>query len=134
MPGYSKRSLVEKLGVKEGDKVLLINPPEKYKSEFSILAGKIDFVEQTSNPVNFIQFFTKSKEELVQEFPKLKSILGKNGMFWVSWPKGSAKIATEVNENMVRLIGLDAGLVDVKVAAIDEIWSGLKFVFRLVDR
>lgn len=84
--------------------------------------------------LDFIQFFTKESAELEKQFRALKKSLSPDGMLWVSWPKGAAKVKTDLNENIVREIGLDHQLVDVKVCAIDEIWSGLKFVFRVKDR
>ena len=71
---------------------------------------------------------------LKSAFPKLKSSLAQDGLLWISWPKGASKIKTDLNENVVREIGLGAGLVDVKVCAVDDVWSGLKFVYRLKDR
>lgn len=81
-----------------------------------------------------IHFFTKNREELQRDFRELMNKLIANGALWISWPKRSSGIATDVNETIVREIGLDAGLVDVKVIAVDEVWSGLKFVYRLKDR
>jgi hypothetical protein len=78
--------------------------------------------------------FTKSRAELTKEFSRMAKALSSAGMLWVSWPKKSSGIATDVDENIVREIGLDAGLVDVKVCAVTEVWSGLKFVRRLKDR
>ncbi len=83
--------------------------------------------------MEFIQFFTKSKRELENMFPRLKVKLAQKGMLWISWPEGSSKVESDLNENLVIEIGLKNGLVDVKVAAIDETWSGLKFVYRLKD-
>ena len=71
---------------------------------------------------------------LEAEFPKLKAALTSDGMLWISWPKKSSKVATDLKEDIIREIGLTNGLVDVKVAAVDEVWSGLKFVYRLKDR
>jgi len=78
--------------------------------------------------------FTKSKVQLIKEFSRVENRLAPAGMLWVSWPKKSSGIASELDDNVVRLIGLDAGLVDVKVCAVTEIWSGLKFVRRVKDR
>jgi hypothetical protein len=78
--------------------------------------------------------FTKSRGELAREFSRLAKLLAPAGMLWVSWPKKSSGVASDVDENLVRRIGLDAGLVDVKVCAVTEVWSGLKFVRRVKDR
>jgi hypothetical protein len=85
-------------------------------------------------PLDFIQFFSSRRSHLDEQFPKLKASLSPSGMLWVSWPKGSSGVPTDLTENVVRDIGLTNGLVDVKVCAVDETWSGLKFVFRLKDR
>jgi hypothetical protein len=135
--GYSKRLLVEKLGIKAGQAVLLLNVPENY---FETLGP----LPQNSTPgslkpprggaLDFIQFFTTQRAELEKHFPDLKKSLAPNGALWISWPKGSSKVSTDLNENIVREIGLKNHLVDVKVCAVDEVWSGLKFVYRRQDR
>jgi hypothetical protein len=76
----------------------------------------------------------KEKSALEGSFPKLKQALAPDGALWISWPKGASKVPTDVNENVARGIGLRHGLVDVKVCAVDDVWSGLKFVYRLKDR
>lgn len=134
MAGSSKRSLIEKLGIKPNTKVLLINSPKTYNQELTSIRKEITLTEQANAAIDFAHFFTKSKEELVKEFPKLAKNLAKNGQLWISWPKGTSKIPTDLNENIIREIGLENGLVDVKVIAVDEIWSGLKFIYRLKDR
>jgi hypothetical protein len=85
-------------------------------------------------PLDFAMVFTKSKSALTKEFKRISKLLAPAGMFWVSWPKKSSGVATDLDENIVREIGLAAGLVDVKVCAVTEVWSGLKFVRRLKDR
>lgn len=132
MAGYSKKTLAEKLGIKNTDNAVILNAPSGYT--------KILNLPQSTQLLNiltksaFIQYFTKSKEELEALFPKLKSNLTQNGILWISWPKGNSKVKTDLNETQVQKIGLINGLVDVKVVAIDEVWSGLKFVYRLKDR
>ncbi len=150
--GYSKRSLVKKLGIKEGFTVILINQPVNYmalleplpencKIHYSSSKGEsphrevLDFARTIKkSKVDFIQFFTTDKKEFQKSFPKLKQSLVPNGSLWISWPKTGSKIPTNLNENVIRDIGLENGLVDVKVIAVDEIWSGLKFIYRLKDR
>lgn len=82
----------------------------------------------------FIHYFAHSRELLQHDFPTLKKALVKDGMLWISWPKKTSKIASDLDENIIREIGLNNGLVDVKVCAVDDDWSGLKFVYRLKDR
>lgn len=132
--GYSKKSLVEKLGIKDGATVSIINSPDNYKKTLGLLPSRVKKSSKLQTNSDFIQFFTRSKEELKSKFPILKKSLTKNGILWISWPKGVSRIVTDLNENIVREIGLENGLVDIKVCAVDEIWSGLKFVFRIKDR
>lgn len=132
--GYSHKSLVEKLGIKPGFTLAIFDPPAEYLNLLDDLPEEIGFAQSTDDPIDFIHFFTTDQLQLEKEFPKLKSILKPTGLLWISWPKGTSKITTDLNENSIRQIGLDNALVDVKVIAIDDNWSGLKFVYRLKDR
>ncbi len=133
--GYSGTPLIKKLGIKPGAKLLLQYEPDNYLDLLGELPPDLD-VESTKSAkgFDFIHLFVKDAGILVNEFPELKNKLAKDGMFWVSWPKKSAKIPTDVDGNIVRAIGLENGLVDTKVCAVDEIWSGLKFMYRRKDR
>ena len=132
--GYSKTPLVKKLGIKLGFKIHFANPPDNLQSLLGELPEKTTTIVELNGPVDYIHLFTKSKDELQTQFPILKAALAQNGLLWISWPKKASKVMTDLNENIVRDIGLQNGLVDVKVCAVDEIWSGLKFVYRLKDR
>ena len=133
--GYSGTPLVKKLGIKPGFSMLLKYSPENYFDLLEELPADVTVVETEDNlPVDFIHFFVKDAGVLIKEFPNLKTRLRKNGSIWVSWPKKAAKVDTDVDGNMVREVGLSNGLVDVKVCAVDEIWSGLKFVYRVKER
>lgn len=134
MAGYSKRSLVEKLGIKGGHKIYFANAPKNYRETLGSLPENSTLQKSLDGSCDFIQFFTTEKSVLETDFPKLKRHLAAGGSLWVSWPKGAARVKTDLNENIVREVGLKNGLVDVKVCAVDELWSGLKFVFRLKDR
>lgn len=103
-------------------------------SLFTSLPDKTKLTHSLAGEHDMIHFFTKEKDELVKMFPKLKGAIKKNGMVWISWPKGTSKIATDLNENIIRDIGIKNSMVDVKVIAVDENWSGLKFVYKLKDR
>ena len=130
--GYSKTPLAKKLGIKEGHKVCFINQPDNYLSLFEQLP---EIEEGKPNEeVNFIHYFSKSAAELKETLPGLKKRLKKDGTLWISWPKKAAKVQTDLDGNVVRQLGLEAGLVDVKVCAVDETWSGLKFMYRKEDR
>lgn len=133
MAGYTKRSLIEKLGIKEGWKIEILGAPAHYDSTLGKLPEKV-VVGGLRSPLEFIQFFSTRRAELERRFPALKRALAPHGMLWVSWPKGSSKVPTDLNENIVREIALKYGLVDVKVCAVDGTWSALKLVRRLKDR
>lgn len=134
MVGYSKRSLAEKLGIKAGLSLFLFNPPEEYLTLIAPLPEKVTIEKKLRPAAGFIHYFTREKKALEKDFPKLAGALADKGALWISWPKGASKVATDLNENVVRQIGLANALVDVKVCAVDETWSGLKFVRRLKDR
>lgn len=134
MAGYSGTPLVKKLGIKPDFEVAFINAPKNFINQLDLPAGvKVKSVSRNQN-LDFILLFVKSRTMLSVSFLQCASKLQTNGMLWVSWPKQSSGVPTDLNENIVRDIGLTAGLVDVKVCAVDEIWSGLKFVYRLKDR
>ncbi len=134
MPGYSGTPLPKKLGIKPGFRVWLIEAPPEVRAELkAALAGCVE-VGTSKTAIDFAIVFTKSKAALIKDFDRIGKLLTPAGMLWVSWPKKSSCVATDLDENKVREIGLAAGLVDVKVCAVTEIWSGLKFVRRLKDR
>lgn len=134
MAGYAARPLAQKLGIKAGMNVCLLGAPEGYLALLQPLPDGVKIAHELGAAADFIQLFTREAAELHQRFPALKAAVAKNGMLWISWPKKAAKVVTDLDENIVREIGLAHGLVDVKVAAVDETWSGLKFVYRLADR
>jgi hypothetical protein len=133
MAGYSGTALVKKLGVKPGANIVFVNAPSAYANELDLPAD-VSTNSQSGKPLDFVQLFVKSEKELTKKFSQYAKRLNASGMLWVSWPKKSSGVATDLSENIVRDIGLAAGLVDVKVCAVNEVWSGLKFVFRLRDR
>lgn len=133
MAGYSKRSLSAKLGLRDGMRVALLDAPTDYVDQLEPLP-EIRLTRDLRGTKDFVQFFTRSRSLLTRRLPVIVRSLDWNGMAWISWPKKSSGVATEVDEGDVRRAGLEAGLVDVKICAVDEVWSGLKFVFRLEDR
>ncbi len=133
MAVYSGTPLIEKLGIKNSNTIIIINPPAGYSDSLQ-LPENVTVMKELRGMFDFIQCFSVAKEDLQQQIQKLSKHLVRNGMLWVSWPKKSAKTDPDLDENIVRAIGLTAGLVDVKVVAIDDVWSGLKFVYRLKDR
>ena len=133
MSGYSGKSLRDKLGIKSGFSVVFLYAPLSYIIEL----GDIDDVEifpMVKKDHDFIHIFIKERSIFEAEIKKLMLSLKPNGMIWVSWPKVSSGVKTDMNENVIRDICLPSGLVDIKVAAIDEVWSGLKLVIRLTER
>jgi hypothetical protein len=132
--GYSSRSLAEKLGLKSGMNVYFGDLPPSVKPILKLPDGVNVLTALLRDPADLIHFFSTRKRELAKQFPLLKSALGPDGMLWISWPKRAAKMETDLDENSVRKIGLANGLVDVKVISVDDVWSGLKFVYRVKDR
>ena len=133
MAGYSGTPLVKKLGIKPGFNIAFVNAPPDYANELD-LPPEVSINSRPGKPLDFAQLFVKSERELKTKFSACANRLKTSGMLWVSWPKKSSGVSTDLSENIVRAIGLGAGLVDVKICAVDEAWSGLKFVFRLKDR
>lgn len=133
--GYSSTPLSKKLGIKDDNILMLYKQPNYYYSLFSDLPKGIKEVKQPKNEsVDFIHIFCTTFKELQEVAVIYKTALKKNGMLWVSWPKGSSTIPTDLKRDPIRNYLISIGLVDVKVAAIDEDWSGLKFVYRIKDR
>ena len=133
MPGYSGTPLPKKLGIKAGFRVRLANAPPDVRAELRSALAEC-MVAKQGDALDFAMIFTKSRAELASEFTQMAKPLVPAGMLWVSWPKKSSGVETDVDENVVREIGLKAGLVDVKVCAVTEVWFGLKFVRRVKDR
>ena len=134
MAGYSGTPLPKKLGIKEGHTIALIEAPADVRVELKPALDACEVAADGRKPLDFVLLFTKSQTELKKTFPRWRKRLAPAGMLWVSWPKKTSGVASDLNENVVRDIGLAAGLVDVKVCAVSEVWSGLKFVQRLKDR
>lgn len=110
------------------------HPPTDYAQVIGDLPENVIIVAKVAGTFDFIQLFARNMSELTQHFSQLKSALKQNGMLWVSWPKKSSRVETDLTGDVVREFGLQQGLVDVKICAVDETWSGLKFVYRLIDR
>lgn len=134
--GYSGTPLAKKLGIKEGFLIQVYNSPKNYTDFFHEFPEGvvISNSNQSKETVDFIHVFATTEKELSNAFSKAKPSLKKNGTLWISWPKKTSKISTEIDKFFVMNYGLDNGLVDVKVAAIDNDWSGHKFVYRKKDR
>ena len=132
--GYSKTPLAKKLGIKDGFRLKLVNAPAYYFDLFTDMPANVDIDTGGKHKKDLVHFFTNDEKELNNVLPKLKQEIVQNGTIWVSWPKKSAKVVSTVSENMIRDVALKNGLVDIKVCAVDETWSGLKLVIPVKDR
>jgi hypothetical protein len=133
MAGYSGTPLIKKLGIKANANAAFVNAPTGFMNEFDLPKG-VKINARASKQLDFILLFVNSKRDLETKFSLQSAKLAPTGMLWISWPKQASGVKTDLNENIVRNVGLANGLVDVKVCAIDDVWSGLKFVVRLKDR
>src|SRR5947209_17219535 len=134
MAGYSGTPLVQKLGIKADARVYFANAPADFADTLRPLPADVEQVGGTAKDLDLAVLFVTDRAALTKQFAKLAGRLTKAGMLWIAWPKKASGVATDLTENVVRDIGLAVGLVDVKVCAIDDTWSGLKFVYRLEDR
>lgn len=131
---YSGTPLVRKLGVKPGYNMCVIDPPGHYWELLGDLPENVSVRELGEGAFDVIHVFARDRSQLKKQMPTLRDCIFPNGMIWVSWPKKASKVATDLSENVVRDLALKNRLVDVKVAAVDGTWSGLKLVIRLKDR
>ena len=133
MAGYSGTPLAKKLGIKEGFNVRFVNAPDGLDKELDLPAN-VTVNSGARKPIDLVMLFVTTKSELERTFSNYAAKLTPAGMLWISWPKKSSGVASDLSDNVVRELGLAKGMVDVKVCAVNEVWSGLKFVFRLKDR
>jgi hypothetical protein len=134
MAGYSQTPLAKKLGIKDGFIIRLIDPPDYYFELFEGLPKNIKVLTDKKIKKNFIHYFGKSAADVERDMPFLKYEIEEDGMIWISWYKKASKIPTDITEDVIRKTALSNGLVDIKVCAIDEIWSGLKLVIPVKNR
>jgi len=134
MAGYSGTPLIQKIGIKPGHRVLLRNHPASFVKDLGKFPEGAVSADRISGKANVIVYFTERLAELEKDFAWLSAALVPDGMLWIGWPKKASGRPTDLTEDVVRRVGLECGLVDVKVCAIDETWSGLKFVIRVKDR
>ena len=130
--GYSGTPLVKKLGIKPGARLKFVSEPKGFDALLGALPEASRFAPRGA--LDFAMLFAKDRSDLEKGFSRLRDRLEPNGMLWVAWPKKTSGVETDLTEGVVRTFGLESGLVDVKVCAIDDTWSGLKFVRRLKDR
>ena len=138
--GYSGTPLAKKLGIKDGYRVATVNASADYADLLAPLALGVAFIDAGASSagtlveIDLVHLFTNSRGELFHELPVLRNAIRQDGSIWVSWYKKAAKLPTEINEDMVREAAFPLGLVDIKVCAVDEKWSGLKLVIRKENR
>jgi hypothetical protein len=128
--GYSGTPLVRKLGIKDGSEVLLVDAPDGYLKLLEPLPEAVRFVARLTESTDIVQIFSSRSAELRKALTSFRPKLKPTGMIWASWPKKSAKVPTDITEDTIREIALPLGFVDIKVCAVDEVWSGLKLVVR----
>jgi hypothetical protein len=130
MAGYSNTPLAKKLGIKEGFSVLLVNAPAQYRALLAPLPALVRFKSTADSSTNLVHAFASERSALARLLPTLRKKLSHETAIWVSWPKKSSKVATDITEDTIRAIALPLGFVDIKVCAVTEVWSGLKLVVR----
>ncbi|HJX28001.1 MAG TPA: DUF3052 domain-containing protein [Thermoanaerobaculia bacterium] len=130
MAGYSGTPLTKKLGIKEGSTLLLLDAPDDYLALLGPLPEAVEIVPQVSNSTDLVHVFSTRREDLEETLLALRAQIKPTATIWVSWPKKSSKVPTDITEDTIRYIALPLGLVDVKVCAVDDVWSGLKLVIR----
>ncbi len=130
---YLDKPLVLKMGIKENFRVVLCNHPEGFETRMGEIPPGVKFLSPRAKNLDFVVLFVVNKKDLRKQFSRLASRLAPKGMLWVAWPKKASKVSTDLSQHVVQQVGLDAGLVDVKICAIDATWSGLKFMFRKAE-
>ena len=130
MAGYSGTPLARKLGIKEGAKVVAIDAPQGYSALLEPLPAAVQFASKVDKTTDIVHVFSTEKAELASTLERYRKKLDPSAAVWVSWPKKSAKVPTDITEDVVRELALPLGFVDIKVCAVDDVWSGLKLVVR----
>lgn len=134
MTGYSGKPLVVKLGIKPGFRLVVLNPPPSYDQLVAPLPDAVTFHQASEGRLDCIHLFVTEYAVLEQQLPYLRAQIVANGMIWVSWPKRASKLPSDISEDAIRNLALSLGLVDVKVCAVDAVWSGLKLVIPVALR
>jgi Protein of unknown function (DUF3052) len=132
--GYSGAPLVKKLGIKEGFKIRIVNQPAYYLDLVTEMPENISILSDKKIKKNLIHYFAKKAKDLHKDIVSMRNEIEQDGAIWISWPKKASKLATDITEDFIRNLALANGLVDIKVCAVDETWSGLKLVIPVKDR
>jgi hypothetical protein len=134
MAGYFGTPLAQKLGIRPAMTVTVINQPANYRQLLGEAADGVELSDRTTTDSSFVHLFTPRRSELEKQLSQLRKKIPDTATIWVSWPKKSAGVPTDVTEDVVRAVALPLGFVDIKVCAIDETWSGLKLMVRRANR
>jgi hypothetical protein len=134
MAGYSGTPLPQKLGIKPDSIVVVIDPPENYRKLLGSIPSGVNFATRPVGNTRFVHIFVKERRALAKHLQSLRHKIADDAAVWVSWPKKSSGVSTDVTEDVIRAVALPLGFVDIKVCAVDEIWSGLKLMIRRENR
>jgi hypothetical protein len=134
MAGYSGTPLPQKLGIKPGMIVVAIDPPENYRKLLDPVPSGVNFATRPVGKTKFVHLFVKERRVLAKHLQSLRRKIAEDAMVWVSWPKKSSGVPTDVTEDVIRAVALPIGFVDIKVCAVDDTWSGLKLMIRRENR
>jgi Protein of unknown function (DUF3052) len=134
MHGYSGTPLAKKLGIKPGSRVFAENAPKNYPTLLAPLPEDVELTKKLTDTVDLVHLFTKEARELTAKLNQYLGVIKDDAVIWISWPKKASKVETDITEDVIRAIALPLGLVDIKVCAVDEVWSGLKLVVRVDNR
>lgn len=131
---YSGTPLPKKLGIREGSRVLLVNPPDGFDELLTPIPDGAKLLTRPAKPLDVGVLFATERAELIRWFDRIAGSIDAAGRFWVAWPKKASKVPTDIDFDFAQGIGLDAGLVDNKSASITDVFQGLQFVYRVKDR
>jgi hypothetical protein len=132
--GYSGTTLAKKLGIKDGMRLTALNAPEGYESWLEGLPSKASISTRVTAPAAAVHLFETKQSSLARQLTSLRAKLQQDGFVWVSWPKRTSGVATDITEDVIRDVALPLGFVDIKVCAVSDVWSGLKLVIRRSER
>ena len=128
--GYSGTPLAKKLGIKEGSRVFLVGAPKHYARLVAPLPAGVQMVKTAGSTIDLIHIFSSARKDLERELKAALRAMRPDAVVWVSWPKKASGVATDITEDTIREVALPMGLVDIKVCAVDDVWSGLKLMIR----
>lgn len=134
MVGYSGTPLAQKLGITEGSRLALLSAPDGFDEELAPLPAGVTVLRRLGSDLDVAVLFVTERRELERRFPAVATAIFPAGGFWVAWPKRASKVPTDLTEDVLREVALPQGLVDNKVCAVTDVWSGLRLVWRKENR